>query len=383
MSLRLPLACVLALALAFVGFAVPDARAEMGCAEGQNIDVVPSTTLDPDDASLNEMSQILFCTDNTPNTETAIVSIVPDSDPEFSNPGWAYSFDPHEVIVNPGLVPGQMRYDVLIASHYNSVGNPAADSVTVTVTFTAFAPSDPGIENFAHTGSIVPGEAGTYSFDLVNDGPLDPHEHTFGLQVLDPAAQIEGAPAGCDAPIAGTISCSADSLSSGAVHHVSFTVRNGTASGDASAHFLAPWASEPDEEDGGHPNDAFLQLALAPQAPPPSGGAPPSGSGQTPSVTRPKALTVALPKHLSAAALKRGWAVKVEAARAGKLRLVLKVGSVTIATGSGRATAGETATVKLKATRSAARQLRSYARKHARLTVLEGKTRLTRGLTLQ
>ncbi len=375
MSPRLPLACSLALLL--VAFAVPDARAEMGCAEGQNIDVVPSTTLDPDDASLNEMSQILFCTDDTPNTETAIASVVPTSDPDFSDPGWAYTFDPHEVSVNPGFVPGQMRYDVLIASHYNTVGNPAADSVNVRVTFTAFAPSDSGIENFAHTGSIVPGEVGTYSFDLVNEGPLDPHEHTFGLQVLDPAAQIEGAPAACDPPTAGTISCSADSLSPGAVHHVSFTVRNGTASADAYALFDAPWASEPDEEDGGHPNFAQLQLALAPQAP------PPPGSGQTPPIpARPKALTVTLPKHLFAGALKKGWPIRVEAPWAGKLKLVLKVGSVTIATGTGRARDGEIATIRLKATKSAAKHLGGYAHRHARLTITEGKTRATRGLTL-
>ena len=377
MSPRLALGCLLALTL----LVAPDAQAEMGCPEHLNIDQ-PSVTLDPGDVNANEMSTILFCTDDTPNTITEITTVT--QDPEFPSLGWSVSFDPHEVSVLPGLRPGQTRLDVHIASHFNSVGNPASDSVDVTITYVVFAPGDSGIENFNHSGSTVPGETGTYSFDLVNDGPLDPYENAFGLLVLDPSARIEAAPAGCDPPTAGSVACSADHLSPGVVHHVWFTVRNGTEAGDAYANFSAPWASEPDDEDGGHPNSVLLRIALggSPASPPGAGTMPPeTGNGQQ-APARSKALTVTLPKHPAAAALKRGLGIKVIALEPGRVGLTLKVGTLAIAHGAARVKAGRTTTVKLKATRSAAKQLGLYAGKRARLTVAQGRTKLTRWVTL-
>ncbi len=383
--------CLCALALVVLAAVAPSARAQMGCAENQNVDVVPSTTLDPNDASQNEMSQILFCTDDTPNTETAIETVAPD--PDFSNPGWAVSFDPHEVSVNPGFVPGQMRYDVHIASHYKSVGNPAAGSVNVTVTFTAFAPSDLGIENFVHAGSTVPGEVGTYSFDLVNAGPLDPGEYTYSLVVLDPTAQVVAAPSGCEAPYLGTVACHADEIGAGSHRQVSFDVRNGNSSGDAVATVFAPWASEPDDEDEGqlYANEVLLPLSLSPPptAPPGGGGVTPPGSiPKTPATPVPsgaprKPFAITLPGPRSAAALGKGWALTVKALKAGVVKISLKVGSTTIAAGAAKAKAGKAVRIKLKATGSAAKHLDLYAGRRARLTVAQGRTKMTRSITLR
>ena len=370
--------------------ASPSAEAGMGiCADGELIPI-PTLWLDPDDVSQNETGHALFCTDETPNTTTEVESASPASGYPHPNPGWSYSIGPHQLNIAAGLVPGQGFFDVHIASHYNSVGSPAANSVDVVVSLTALAPSDTGIENFTHSGSTVPGETGTYSYDFVNAGPLNPREYTYKLIVPDPTAQVLAAPAGCDPPELGAVACHGDSLAVGGSHHVSFSVRNGNGSGDAIATFFAPWASEPDEDEE-LPNSAALQLPLGP-APPPAGGGPggespgagggsPGTGGKTPAASA-KALGVSLPKHTLASALKQGWGVKIKALKSGKVKLTLKVGAITIATGAGKAKAGKKVTIKLKATKAAAKHLGLYVKKRARLTVVQGKAKTSSSLTL-
>ena len=93
---------------------------------------------------------------------------------------------------------------------------------------------------------------------------------------------------------------------------------------------------------------------------------------------RGRTLTVTLPKHPAASALKKGLGIKVKALEPGRVGLTLKVGALAIARGATQVKAGRTVTVKLRATRQAARQLALYAGKRARLTVAQGRTKVTR-----
>ena len=368
----------LCLSAALAVLPAPPARAEfIACSDGQDI-AVPVLTLNPSDADLNELSAAP-CTDSTPDTTTEIAAA--DRDPGYPELGWARTVNGNALFVRPDFVAGQMRFDVHVVSHFNQVGTPVADEVDVTLTFTALAPSDLGIEGFAHSGSTVPGEASTYSFEVVNGGPLDPRDHTYGLQVLDPKARIEAAPAGCEPPVGPTVSCHAAGLAAGATRPVSFTVRNGESTGDAKASVFGTWVEEPEEEDELHSNEALLRQPLGPA--PPAGGAPPPAASTTPPAAPPGKLSMILPKHRSAFALKQGWGVKVKASKPGVLKLTLEVGAETIARGAARAHPGKTVTVRLEATRAAAKHIGRFAGKRARLTVVQGQTKATQSLTLR
>lgn len=126
---------------------------------------------------------------------------------------------------------------------------------------------------------------------------------------------------------------------------------------------------------GSHPSLGPTTLATPPAAATPSASVPgtagPTTSPLSPTRTTPalRKPTATLAKTVRAAAFAKGVTVTVALPGAGTVTVTAKVGRVTIARAARRVKAKGTVKIKLRASKTRARQLRRYRRKTLRLVV--------------
>ncbi len=251
------------------------------------------------------------CSDGVTGHHPEITGFELDPDEPAPPPGWSPSYTTDGTnfyMPTDDRIAGQGWYRVHIV-WLNSDSTIAYDTAYITVKFTVMTANDLGVTDLAHTGSTARGGSGTYTFRVTNSGQTT-SDVSYDL-TLSPGTAVPTPPAGCAvlqmAPLPTVAHCVVGTLVGGVPFDAAVTVVNSStgSSAVAAVSVFGPWSAEPEEEDGGHPNEAYLGFNLTDPATNP--GTNPGG-GTTPVAVAPKVVKAGKTK-VKGAMLK--FAVKV------------------------------------------------------------------------